>query len=74
MTSSKGSFLMSPTDAASLSLLEILVQRTDEWGTCIVFEQAQILEKVILRVKELIKARWKRALNNVSCRKRNWLR
>ena len=46
---------MSPTDAASLSLLEILVQRTDEWGTCIVFEQAQILEKVILRVKELIK-------------------
>jgi hypothetical protein len=73
MTSSKGSFLMSPTDAASLSLLEILVQRTDEWGTCILFEQAQILEKVILRVKELIKARWKRALNNVSCRKRNWL-
>jgi hypothetical protein len=57
MISSKGSWLMSPTDTASLFLLEILVQRTDEWGTCILFEQAQIPEKVILRVKELIKAR-----------------
>ena len=45
---------MSPTDAMSLFLLEILVQRTDEWGTWILFELAQILENPLQLLANLV--------------------
>lgn len=45
---------MSPTYAMSLFLLEILVQRTDEWGAWILFEQAQILEDPLQLLANLV--------------------
>jgi hypothetical protein len=45
---------MSPTDAMSLFLLEIPVQHTDEWGTWILFEQAQILKDPLQLLANLV--------------------
>jgi hypothetical protein len=45
---------MSPTDAMSFLLLEILVQLTDEWGVWILFKQAQILEDPLQLLANLV--------------------
>lgn len=45
---------MSPTDAMSLFLSEILVQCTNKWGTRILFEEAQSLEDLSQLLANLV--------------------